>query len=590
PYDMTPLSDLELAASGDMPMCEFWSIGRGLQTEFSPAEGASVSHLLGQPVVPAESFTAHGDGWRQHPASMKNQGEWAYAAGVNRFLYHTFQHQSLPDNVRPGMTMGPYGIHWDRNQTWWHMADAYHRYVARCQYILQQGRTVADVLYLTPENAPHVFRAPESAYNLDNPILPDRKGYNFDGCPPGLLYKATVKDNLIVFPSGASYRLLALPCFKTMTPALLKKIMELVREGATVVGLPPEKSPSLSNYPLCDNELKALTEDLWGNGKTPVNLTTRNYGKGKIIWGKPLETRADNLYPPYDVTAGILAGSVPVDFETDGGIRFTHRTMQDADIYFVSNRTDKAENALCKFRITGMKPELWDPVTGTMRALPEYTVNGEQTAIPLQFDVNEGYFIVFRKDVQQASSGNNFPEQKQIATLNNPWTVSFDPQWGGPESVVFDQLTDWSKNADLGIKYYSGTAVYRQTFDLPQTDKQTLWLDLGNVKNMARVKLNGKNLGVVWTAPWRVDITGVVKPKGNQLEIEVVNLWANRLIGDEQLPDDGIRDGQFPQWLLDGTPRTSGRYTFATWKHYRKSSALLESGLLGPVSIINLYK
>ncbi|KAA6300178.1 MAG: hypothetical protein EZS26_003676, partial [Candidatus Ordinivivax streblomastigis] len=585
PYDMTPLADLELAASCDMPMCEFWSLG-GFNTSFSPGEGASVSHLLGQPVVPAEAFTAANDGWRQHPTSMKNQGEWAYAAGINRFVYHTFQHQALPDNVRPGMTMGPYGVHWDRNQTWWPMVGAYHRYVARSQYLLQQGRTVADVLYLAPENAPHVFRAPESAYIIDNPAMPDRKGYNFDGCPPSFLYKATVKDNLIVFPSGASYRLLALPYFKTMTPALLKKITELVSEGATVVGLPPEKSPSLSNYPSCDDELKALSLELWGNSKTPADLTTRSYGKGKIIWGQPLETRADKLYPPYDITAGILAESVPADFETDGGIRFTHRTLPDADIYLVSNRTGKTENATCKFRITGMKPELWNPVTGDMRALPEYTVEGEQTVIPLQFDVNEGYFIVFRKDVSSAATGKNFPELKPVTTLNNSWLVSFDPKWGGPESMVFDQLTDWSQNTDLGIKYYSGTAVYRQTFDLPQQDGQTLWLDLGKVKNMARVRLNGKDLGVVWTAPWRVDITAAVKSKDNQLEIEVVNLWANRLIGDEQLPDDGIHDGQFPQWLIDGTARTSGRYTFATHKHYKKNSSLSESGLLGPVSII----
>jgi hypothetical protein len=585
PYDMTPLADMELAASCDMPMCEFWSLG-GYNTSFSTGEGASVSHLLGQAVVPAEAFTAAGDGWRQHPASMKNQGEWAYSAGINRFFYHTFQHQSLPDNVRPGMTMGPYGVHWDRNQTWWNMGEAYHRYVARCQYMLQQGRTVADVLYLAPENAPHVFRAPESAYVIDNPSMPDRKGYNFDGCPPSMLYKATVKNHLIVFPSGASYRLLALPDFKTMTPALLKRITELVRDGATVIGCPPEKSPSLSNYPACDNELKALAQELWGNSKTPDKLTVRNYGAGKIIWGEPLKTRADNLYPPYDITAGILAESLPADFETDGGIRFTHRTLQGVDIYFVSNRTEKVESATCKFRVTGVKPELWNPITGDMRALPEYTVSGGQTIIPLQFDVNEGYFIVFRKNTTLVAKGKNFPEVKPVTILNNSWTVSFDPKWGGPASVVFDQLTDWSKNADLGIKYYSGTAVYRQTFDLPQQAAKKLLLNLGKVKNMARVRLNGKDLGVVWTSPWQVDITKAVKPKGNQLEIEVVNLWANRLIGDELLPDDGVSNGQFPQWLIDGTPRTSGRYTFATRKHFKADSPLLESGLLGPVSIL----
>lgn len=584
PYDMTPLADMELAASCDMPMCEFWSLG-GFNTSFSVAEGTSVSHLLGQPVVPAESFTAV-DNWKQHPGSMKNQGEWAFAAGINRFVYHTFQHQSLPDSLRPGMTMGPYGVHWDRNQTWWPLVYAYHRYVARCQYMLQQGRTVADVLYLVPEASPFVFRAPESAYEYENPMLPDRKGYNFDACPPSLLYKAEVKDNLIVFPGGTTYRILALPYFKTMTPALLKKITELVRTGATVIGLPPEKSPSLSNYPACDDELKSLVRELWGTEEVPETLATRNFGKGKIIWGQELKNKPENLYPHYDITAKILAESVPVDFESEGGIRYTHRTLNGADIYFVSNRTEKPAAETCKFRITGAKPELWNPVSGEMRALPEYSQAGKQTIIPLRFDTDEGYFIVFRANGHAPALKTNFPEIQQLVVLNAPWTVSFDPKWGGPASAVFNQLTDWTQNTDSGIKFYSGTAVYQQTFDLPATDTKSLFLDLGKVNNMARVRLNGKDLGVVWTFPWRVNISKAVKPKGNQLEIEVVNLWPNRLIGDEQLPDDGISNGQWPEWLTEGKPRTSGRYTFTTYKHFDKNSPLLESGLIGPVKIL----
>ena len=476
-----------------MPMCEFCSVGYGYNTSFSAMEGTSVAHLLGQPVVPAEAFTAAGDGWRQHPGSMKNQTDWAHASGINRLVYH----------------------------------DAYHRYVSRCQFMLQQGRTVADILYLTPEGAPHVFRAPDSAlegemldagtgYNFRNETpLPDRKGYNFDGCPPSMLYRATVKDGLVMFPGGASYRLLALPCFETMTPALLKKIRDLVNEGATVVGLPPKKSPSLNNYPACDRE------------------------------------------------------------------------VQQCDIYFVSNRTNQSVTAECKFRITGRCPELWNPMTGEMRLLPEYTDNGDFAVVPLQFDVHQGYFIVFRTktSVQKVSAKKNFPERKQIATLTAPWTVSFDPVYGGPEKITFEQLTDWSQHTDPGIKYYSGTAVYQQTFDKPVTKSRQLYLDLGKVKNMARVRLNGRDLGVLWTAPWTVDISDAVKSKDNLLEIEVVNLWANRLIGDEQLPDDGIRGGQWPDCLKNGTPRTSGRYTFTTFRHFTKDSPLLESGLLGPVSI-----
>jgi hypothetical protein len=601
PYDMTPTADLELAAVADVPMCEFWSTLYGWNTAFAVIEGSSVAHLLGQPVVPAESFTAFGDGWRQYPGSVKNQTDWAFAAGVNRLVYHTFQHQYLDDRLRPGMTMGPYGVHWDRNQTWWPMADAYHRYVSRCQFLLQQGRTVADILYLTPEGAPHVFRAPASALegemidgddgNFRNETpLPDRKGYSFDGCPPSLLYEAAVKDGLVVFPGGASYRLLVLPYFETMTPELLKKIRDLVNDGATVAGLPPKKSPSLSNYPACDREVQQLVQELWGGDEIPEDLATRTFGKGKMIWSKELRDQADNLYPQYAFTARILASmDVPADFESTGPIRYTHRTTDGCDIYFVSNRTDQPVAAECKFRDTGGRPELWNPITGEMRLLPEYAVKGEHTVVPLQFDIHQGYFIVFRTETSlpEAPDKKNFPERKPLAELTAPWTVSFDPVWGGPEETRFDHLSDWSQNDQPGIKYYSGTAVYRQTFDIPATGSRQLYLDLGRVKNMARVRLNGHDLGVVWTYPWSVNITGAAKPKDNQLEIEVTNLWPNRLIGDEQMPDDGIREGQWPEWLKEGKPRTSGRYTFttSTYRHFTKDSPLLESGLLGPVTI-----
>ncbi len=220
PYDMNPSADMELGSVADVPMCEFWSPG-GFNSSFSCIQAASIAHVNGQPVVAAEAFTAV-DGWKQHPGSMKNQGDWAFATGINKFVYHTFQHQPLDEKLKPGMTMGPYGVQWNRNQTWWPMADAYHKYVSRCQYLLRQGKSVADVLYLTPEGSPHVFRAPASALSGD-PFLPDRKGYNFDGCSPGQLYNAYVKNNKVTFPGGASYHLLVLPAFETMTPGFIKK-------------------------------------------------------------------------------------------------------------------------------------------------------------------------------------------------------------------------------------------------------------------------------------------------------------------------------------------------------------------------------
>ena len=600
PYDMNPTADLELASMADVPMCEYWSVGMGYNTAWSAVEGSSIAHLKGQPVVPAEAFTAAGDGWRQHPGSMKDQGDWAMASGINRLMYHTFQHQPLDDNLRPGMTMGPYGVHWDRNQTWWYMSDAYHQYIARSQFMLQQGRTVADILYLAPEGAPHVFRAPESA--LDTKVfadtkdinggiftLPDKRGYNFDACPPSMLYDASVNNGQIVFPSGATYRILVLPVYQTMTPGLLVKIKELLEAGATVMGTPPSKSPSLSGYPDCDEQIEQLATEIWDGYDPPLELTARKVGKGNMYWSKEMVENPDNLYPDYLQTSMVLKSQgLPEDFwnSTAGSVRYTHRTSGSYDIYFLSNRTAEAISAECVFRVSGMKPELWDPITGEMRALPQWRKHGGLTHIKMEFEPYESFFVVFpRKDALKPGMEENFWQKAEVKTLDGAWTVSFDPAWGGPAEIVFDSLTDWSRHRDEGIKYYSGTALYTKKFDFPANSGK-LWLDLGKVSNMARVFVNGKNVGTVWTSPWQVDISDAVQPGENDLKIEVVNLWPNRLIGDQYMEDDGIKNGLWPDWLLKGEPRPGKRYTFTTHNHYSKESPLLESGLIGPVTIL----
>ncbi len=593
PYDMNPTADLELGAIADVPMSEFWSKGFGFNTSFSCIEAVSLAHVNGQPLVPSEAFTAQGnEAWKQYPGVMKAQGDWAFAMGINRLVYHTFQSQVLDDSLRPGMTMGPYGVHWDRNQTWWSMAGAYHKYIARCQFMLQQGKAVADVLYLTPEGAPHVFLPPSSALSGEEPMR-DRMGYNFDGCAPGQLFNAGVKDHAIVFPGGASYKLLVLPDVKTMTPRLLEKIGRLIEEGAVVVGAPPVRSPGLEGYPDCDEQVKRMSTAIWGGLQTPSVYSERQYGKGKIIWGAGISTGSDRLYPLYSVTAQILKNlQVPEDFEWAGDLRYSHRTSPEYDVYFVANKAEEKTEAECVFRSDKGKPELWDPLTGTIRPLTAFSQADGQTTIPLQFEPHQSFFIVFRKSGgrQVNSKKENFQLATELTALEGDWTVSFDPKWGGPPSVVFDRLQDWTTRPENGIKYYSGTAVYRKGFQLPVAPNveknQRLLLDVGEVHHMARVKLNGKELGVVWTAPWQVDITDAVKRGDNELEIEVVNLWPNRLIGDEQLPDDGIQKGQWPEWLMQKKPRSSGRYTFTTYKHYTKDSPLIKSGLIGPVRIM----
>lgn len=591
PYDMNPTADLELGSVADVPMAEFWSKGLGFNSSFSCIEATSIGHINGKSLIPAEAFTAQdNEGWKQYPGAMKNQGDWAFATGINRFVYHTFQNQFLADSLRPGATMGPYGVHWDRNQTWWPMVGGYHDYISRCQYVLQQGWAVADILYLSPEGSPHVFRPPSSAMDGDS-VLPDRKGYNFDGCSPGQLYKAVVQNNRIVFPGGASYRLLILPAVKTMTPALLQKIASLVEDGAVVVGSPPLKSPGLSNYPSCDEQVRTISKSLWGTLQEPAEQTAHAYGKGKVIWGGELNKQINDLYPEYDLTVQILKSiGVEQDFIANGQLRYTHRRTNDVDIYFVSNRTDEVVQTNVSFRNVKGQAQLWDPITGEIRKLPEFTTNGQLTTLPLKFDAYQSYFVCFANDQLSVSSANkNFSINKIVKTLTGPWQVSFDPKWGGPPNIIFNELKDWTQRTEDGIKYYSGTAVYYKTFDLPRSfsvkKKQKLYLDLGEIKNMSRVILNGKNLGITWTAPFRVEITDAIRKGKNQLKIEVVNLWPNRLIGDENFPDDGIHDGKWPDWLTKGLPRTSHRFTFSTYKFYTKDSPLLKSGLIGPVTI-----
>jgi hypothetical protein len=567
PYDLNPCGDLSLGRVADVPQCEFWYLG--YDTTYSAIEAASIAHTCGRPVVAAEAFTASpGEDWKADPAALKPLGDWAFCAGVNRFDFHRFQAQPWT-NRWPGMTMGSYGVHWDRTQTWWDMASAYHDYLSRCQFLLRRGVTVADVCFLAAEGAPYVFRPPSSA-TTGNP--PDHGGYNFDGCAPEtLLERAIVKNGKLVFPGGTTYQILVLPERQTMTPKLLRKIKSLVKAGATVFGPPPVKSPSLENFPQCDAEVKKLARELWSDcdGKT---VFVHNFGNGRVLW-RATEVMSGEQYGDFAAVTNVLAGmNLTPDFSSDGPIRFTHRRDGDADIYFVANRKTNVVDVNCQFRVAGKQPELFDPMTGEPRPLPQFSERASGTEIPMRFDPGQSFFVLFRNPVTQAKvTAQNFPALKPVVELAGAWEVRFDPRRGGPGKVTFDSLADWSQRPEDGIKFYSGTAVYRKTFELPLPPgalaDQKYFLSLGDVKNLARVKLNGRDLGVVWCAPWQVATGDALKAGKNELEIEVANLWPNRLIGDLSLP-------------------VEKRFTWAARNPYKKDSPLLWSGLLGPVRIV----
>jgi hypothetical protein len=409
----------------------------------------------------------------------------------------------------------------------------------------------------------------------------------------------SVKDGRIVLPDGMSYRLLVLQnCTSTspeicrqvssyqklpispipsteMSLEVITKLGQLIRNGATVVGPPPESSGEVNNYAEKDTKVLKMASEIWGDLDGKLR-TERKFGKGRVIWGKtPREVLlADGVKPDFTFTG---QEENPEQFD------YIHRTSGDAEIYFVINRTNKNEMGKFTFRISGKQPEIWNPVTGEMLKANAFTQSNGCTTLPLEFNQFGSWFIVFRKPIAIDAVGkatSNFPKVSPIVELGDSWKVTFDPEWGGPGEVGFPTLSNWIENSQGGIKYYSGTATYRKLFNLNEVNEgvknengsvRRLYLDLGNVQDVAEVRLNGKKLGILWCAPWRVEITGIVKSSGNQLEIDVINLWANRVIGDLNLP----KEKRFT--------KTHDGFRFDM---IRGSTPLLDSGLLGPVRIM----
>jgi len=825
-YSTCPVDELAYAGRADEPMGEFWSWAK-YGMAFSCTEMTSAAHVYGKPIVGAEAFTASDqEKWLGYPGNIKDLGDWAFCEGINRFVFHRYALQPWPQNVQPGMSMGPWGLHYERTETWWDQSKAWHEYLARCQFLLQQGLFVADLCLLTPEGSPQTIER-QSAFLSHAPGLEgqplDRPGHNFDLCPPeAVLTRMSVKDGRLVLPDGMSYRLLALPQVETMTPQLLRKIRDLVRAGATVAGSRPLKSPSLSDYPACDAEVKALADELWGAEPARSEVAERRLGQGRVIsgtrfeqglpkgpapsrlagaqwiwfqegnprvaapvgaryfrrtfeaapgvdsarlvltvdnsfecwvngqpagagddftrlytrniakllrpgtnllaikavngaeqpnpagligaltihyhdgrtvtlptdrtwlsavsapdawrtnlaslaawqpslelgppgvepWGDLERTGAGtDLYPDLEFLGQLLdeRGLKP-DFAyttSDGSrsLRYIHKRLEGAEVYFVANKLPESQQAVCAFRVRRLRPEFWQPETGRLERPLVYDLAGDCVRVPLRLEPNGSVFVVFHAKAEtdrvvsvtrRESAGSNRPAalgpgglqlwrergeskalvwqpgqyayetakgaQRQFSvaalpaavTLAGPWTVTFPDGSGAPATVAFDKLMSWSERPEPGVKFFSGTATYKKTFALPAglaVPGRRLFLDLGKVAVMSEVTLNGHELGTLWKPPYRLEITDVLKAVDNSLEVRVVNLWVNRQIGDEQLPEDSSRNPNgtlkaWPAWLQEGKPSPTGRYTFTSWRLWGKDAPLQESGLLGPVQVL----
>jgi (4-O-methyl)-D-glucuronate---lignin esterase len=600
PYYDQFMDALQVLGISDVPMAEFWS-SRGpvrgtdgaprgttqavpgqffhTSAKFMPEQfGASVrqsvsaAHIYGKPINQAEAFTNFNHDWSEDPNFLKPYGDRAFCMGLTRNVLCFFVQQSTLTDI-PGYQWEHVGTHFDRNVTWWPKSSAWLAYLARCQHMLRQGLFVADILYYSGEAIP-------------NFVLVDRKpvkGYDFDEISAhALLRRADAKNGRLVLPDGMSYRYLVIPegTAEGMSPPVLDKIGALIEGGVTVVGQRPKRSLGLADYPSSQDEVTRLAASLWGadQGRNKI----RQVGKGRVIQDTTLERvmAADGLPPDFELRG--VTSEIEVDW--------IHRRTDRMDIYFVANLSAAAGQAEALFRISGKVPELWDPVTGDMRTLPEFREEEGRTVVPLEFAPNQSWFIVFQKPIGKPvmTGAKNFRRTLEASELTGPWEVAFDPRWGGPGKVMFPQLQDWITRAEEGVKYYSGTATYRKTFDAPDTPMT--YLDLGAVKNLAQVRLNGEDLGIVWTAPWRVRLGKTLRARGNQLEIEVVNLWPNRLIGDggrpkqDRLTKTNVRTYErnlpagFPCWWnLDCEER----------KKSGAPATLLSSGLLGPVRLLS---
>jgi hypothetical protein len=454
---------------------------------------------------------------------------------------------------KPGITLGPFGQHYTRNITWAEQAVAWNTYLARCSFLLQQGLFVGDLAYYYGEGAP--ISAP--FWKKLRPEPP--AGYNYDYVNTDvLLNRLSVKDGRLTLPDGMSYRALVLPeDVDRLTLPVLRKIRDLVAAGAVVVAPKPRRPPSLTGYPASDDEARAIANEVWGavDGKT---ITRHEHGKGKVYWGPSVEE--------------VLAGEkVAPDFQhnrpqIDTSLVWIHRRAGDADIYFVGNQQPRAEDVAASFRVEGREAELWHPDTGAVEP-SSYAIESGRTTVPLHLDPHGSVFVVFRRAAASPTRTLPRPTATPLITLAGPWTVTFPPDWGAPAQVALNALSSWTASTDPGVKYFSGTATYTKQIQAPAAwlrPGAKVILDLGRVKEIAEVSVNGKALGILWKPPFQADVTGALKAGPNRVEIKVTNLWPNRMIGDLQ-------------------PGAAKRYTFTDIKPYTKDSPLLESGLLGPV-------
>jgi len=548
---------MEVKRNADIPMSATWVSGgmgggsNNISTRHQAdvRESASVSHLYGKKYIAAESLTSWGPAWGYSPDMLKPTADGEFASGLNRIVIHASPHNPVDDKI-PGTSLGPFGQMFTRHETWAEQAIAWTDYLARSSYMLQQGTFVADIAYMYGEG-----NNITALFGQDLPDVPAGYEYDFVNAD-ALINLFSVNKGKLITPSGMSYKLLALDeSTSRMTLPVLKKIRELVSQGAMISGNKPVSSPGLGDNP---EEFNAIADELW-----PDQTGEKATGRGRVFAGYSIGEVMNMLNINQDFTY--------TDTQDDQELLYVHRRLGNIDIYWVNNRLGRNVDTEATFRVDGKIPEIWHPDSGETERV-SYTIGEGTTRIPLYMEPNDAYFVVFRKKSDKVSESIPRPQKKVLYTVEAPWTVQFQEGRGAPSLVAFDALSPWNENSDEGIKYFSGTGTYTKTVNAPAewfTEGSGLLLNLGDVKNLAEVKVNGKPLGIAWKNPFEVDITNSLREGENELEIKVINLWVNRLIGDEQ-------------------PENTKKYTYTGFEFYNADAPLVPSGLLGPVTIVGL--
>jgi len=561
-----PMDGIKNYGFSDIVMSEFWSPSPHRpkpHNRYFLKQASSAAHIYGKKIVGAESFTTIGFHWNDELwHDQKSSFDHEICAGLNRVYFHTFT-CSPPSAGLPGQEYFA-GTHVNPQVTWWDQSGAFIDYMHRTQLVVQKGKFVADVLYYYGDHVPNVF----GIKNSDPAgVLP---GFDYDVTNETILLQLKMSDGKIVVPGGVEYRVLVLPDHKVLSLDALNKVEELLQQGAKVIGHKPEKLASLVGSLEDQNQFHKIADKIWGDGNSVKG--ENKFGKGMVIWG-------------ISAREYLLSQQVPIDFNVVGSdsktdYDYIHYTIDNGHVYFVTNQTTDRQKINCQFRVNGLQPELWDALAGSVRDAQAFTQDGEITTLPLTLEPYEAVMVVFEKEIDNDVNGSalrNYVNYETVQDIEGAWEVNFDTAWGGPASVMFPELMDWSQHTNDAIKYFSGDAIYNKSFTVdfdPQKDK-TYTLRLESVKDVgiAEVTINGTNKGILWTKPFRVNISNELQKGENTLQIKVVNSWYNRVVGDQINPEKK----QYTKTNINLSVDHRGRPL--------KEITLEPSGLIGPVTI-----